>query len=337
MAPRGELHSMYKQEISNLPYLNILYAVHPDCQRNGYATEMTLGLIERFFKYSTAAVFVHCSLPDNIASAKSAGHCGFLEKGTNKYGVFRIIRKSTLQKLLGEELQSPVIQEPQTKEHQTLEKKVLEIVKDRKISVDLQEPRSLKKRPKTVEELRTWCALGYQCQEYEKGKKILMDQHPNVDTLHYSFHLFTYGIYKGLFPLVQYVLECHNNIWNRQNLKEELLFTHKTGNCTIITFLMKQDDTKLFSYLIKHPDFRSFCFETALLNDHGNTPYHTMAKYASRDFLKCFLEEKELVTICLDPSHIKGEDGMTPLELAKKSKRSQKIIDLIASTSVTTL
>lgn len=99
-APRGELHDFYVEDIRKNTYINIAYAVNPTCQNRGYATEMTLALIEILFPYTTAEVIQHTSVDTNIASAYSATKCGFLMKGVVGDENFRILRKSSQERLI---------------------------------------------------------------------------------------------------------------------------------------------------------------------------------------------------------------------------------------------
>lgn len=336
LAPLGDLHYTYAMDMHRVPYIDINYAVEQESQRQGFATEMTTGLIPLFFQYTTAVAFIHCSHPDNTGSAMSATRCGFLEKGINGDGnTFRILRKSIVQAELHDD--NPSIYGPDIADGLALEQNVFQLIHDSKICINLldtteKEARAwsppydyvspkVKKLPADIEEMRRWCAEGYHCAEFEEPEKL--------NEVHYTLKLFMFGVQNNKVPLVRYILEYHNNIWDRLHLSDELMFEYTDKvSCTLVTYLIRKDYIELFDFLIQNKSFIKYCFQDNLKNGVGNTPYHTMAKYASYDLIKRFQQERELLELCLSPQNFNGEDCRSPLSLAKRMHRSPEIIGL---------
>lgn len=324
------------------------YAVHPDHQRKGYATEMSLALIEVLFSHSNAEVILHTSYSSNIGSGKSADICCFKEKGIKHGEVFRILRKSSQLLPSMKNETTDVLTQPNTEGGLRLEKQVFDLIHSENISMNifnrsdldngpsmpycLGDPLSI--LPQNIEELRSWCAKGYQFKENESRRTNFLT-HPDrqMSTEHYSFRLFCYGIHKGCLPLVQYVLTYHNNIWHRSELRNELSFSESfafgSKIYTLITYLIVTDQTQIFDYLLTIKEFRDFSFGPGSKNGVGNTPFHTLAKYGSETMIERFLKEKDLVSLCLNPENIKGEGEMNPLQVAKKYERDNRIIGML--------
>lgn len=339
-APEGDLHNFYKKDIENNTYVNIAYAVSPQHQRQGYATEMSLAVVGMLFQQSSADVIMHNSDENNIGSIKSANTCCFLEKGMAHGEIFKILRKSSQLRLLEETI--PLL----TEEQLQLENLVFDLIKKNKITMNLLDRSNVHNRPggayclgrmhsilpKNIEELRGWCANGYQLAEDEKfDLETLTNPRKLLSTAHYSFRLFCFGVHNECLPLIRYVLEYHNNIWDRKDLSEDLSFSLLNNSYTMITYLIKRDSIPIFDYLIQNKDFRAYTFEAGLKNGMGNTPFHTMAKYGSLEMIQRFIREKELLDICLNSVNISGEDGKSPLQLAQSLARPIEIIDVLSS------
>lgn len=80
--PSGEdQDKFYANDVKKNIYINMAYAVDPIHQRQGFATEMSVTVMKKFFNDTTANFFIHTCLPDNMGSAKSAEKCGFEKKG----------------------------------------------------------------------------------------------------------------------------------------------------------------------------------------------------------------------------------------------------------------
>ncbi len=343
-APEGDMHQFYVDDIKKNPYVNISYAVSPEHQRQGYATEMSLALIEILFQHTNTEVAVHVSDKANIGSIRSANTCCFLDKGQIDGEDFRILRKSSQLRLLDGNQEPKAIAQPLFDEKSQLETMVFDVVKKMGISINLLDTsnlnnghggpccigRDLKKLPQDIEELRNWCAKGYHLGENESSlARILGNSQNNSRTEQYSFQLFLYGIQHGSLPLIQYVLQYHNNFWDRKNLSRELQFSLEQTRYTMITYLIKGGFFEIFDYIIKSKEFRNFTFGSGMKNAMGNTPFHTLAKYGSPAMIERFLREKDLVDLCLNVDNIKGEKGMNPLQIAESLAKSEGILNLL--------
>lgn len=342
-APEGDMHQFYVDDIKKNPYVNISYAVSPEHQRQGYATEMSLALIEILFQHTNTEVIVHISIEANVGSAKSANTCCFLEKGLVDGENFRILRKSSQLRLLDGSEQPKGISQLHTEKRQRLEILVFDLVKKNGIGINLLDTsnlnnghsgpccigRDIKKLPQDIEELHNWCAKGYQFGENEKSLAHMLWGNSQNGSLteQYSFQLFLHGIQYGGLPLIQYVLEYHNNFWDRKNLGRELQFSLENNCYTMITYLIKRNFLEIFDYVIKSEDFRDFTFGPGMKNAMGNTPFHTLAKYGSQEMIARFLEEKDLVDLCLNADNIKGEKGLNPLQIAESLEKPEEILN----------
>lgn len=339
-APEGELHEFYKNDMTNNTYVNVAYAVSPQHQRQGYATEMSLAVMGMFFQHSTADVIMHTSDENNIGSMKSADTCCFLSKGMADGEIFKILRKSSQLRLLEES--KPSLTEALLQ----LESLVFDLIKENDITMNLLDTSNVNNRPgmayclgsshsklpQNLEELRNWCAKGYQLGENENfNSDTLTNPRKLLSTAHYSFRLFCYGIHNDYLPLIRYVLEYYNNIWERKDLSDELIFSLHDNSYTMITYLIKRDFISIFDYLIQNKDFRSYTFGSGIKNGMGNTPFHTLAKYGSLEMLQRFLREKELVNLCLNSENIAGENGMNPLQIAQSVERLVEIINVLSA------
>lgn len=94
-APSGDLYDFYVDDQSKNLYMNISYAIEPCHHNQGYATEMSLTLIQKLFQYTNADVILHGCHPENLGSAKSATKCGFTFKGIGSGEEFRLLRKTS--------------------------------------------------------------------------------------------------------------------------------------------------------------------------------------------------------------------------------------------------
>lgn len=350
IAPEGNLHKFYKDDIQKNAYVNIAYAVDPTHQRKGYATEMSVALMEVLFSHTNAEVILQKSIDSNIGSNKSAEICCFIHKGVSQGENFRILRKSSQLRLLegSENLQG--LGQPATEQGRLLEKTVFNLILENKIYVNLMDTSNLNNRPghaycigrivqklpKDIEEMRSWCANGYQLGEDEKPRsEILTNPRYRLSTEHYSFRLFCYGIHNGCLPLVQYVLTNHNNIWDRKDLREELSFSMENTSFTLITYLIKRDYLDMFDYLIRNREFQDYSFGVGIKNGVGNTPFHTLAKYGSQAMIERFLKEHDLVNLCMNSDNLRGENKMDPLQLAESLGRPEPILSLFRGLKVT--
>ncbi len=348
-APEGDLYEFYKKDIKKNIYVSIAYAVSPQHQRQGYATEMSLALIGTLFQHSNAEVIVHSSIEGNIGSERSAKTCCFIHKGISHDENFKILRKSSQLRLLEEREPPKEIEPPQTEEGRLLENLVFDLIQQNNIAIKIDEKIDNTKKssftnsklnsflPKDIEELRTWCAKGYLFGENEiYAKGFCTKNYPKECTQHYSFQLFCDGIINGRLPFVRYVLEYHNNIWSRNSLDDLLVFSFANtsgpssySSFTMITYLIKKDFLEIFDYVIKNKEFRDFTFGATIKNGMGNTPFHTLAKYGSEAMIKRFLMETDLVVLCLNADNIKGENGKNPLQIAESLGRSEGILNLL--------
>lgn len=340
VAPQGDLHDFYVDDIRKHTYVSIGYAVDPQHQNQGFATEMSLGLIETFFQHTSAEVILHCSFEENIGSKRSADKCGFIMKGKNDQGDFRVLRKASQLSALKDQPNLIISKQLKVQDFDQLEDDVLALIIEHKISMNILEtdpdktnsegePQSIEKYPENREELYRWCAEGYQYGQNEAPNlKFLTNPEWMLSTEHYSFRLFCFGVQGACLPLIRYVMECHNNIWDRVDLETELKFPIDYTTFNLMTYLIKADYIDIFDYLVGYEEFKTFAFGTILKNYMGNTPLHTLAKYGSKSMIECFLAKKELMDLCLQPDNIRGERGMTPLEISQKMQRSPEIIDL---------
>ena len=340
VAPQGDLHDFYVSDIKKHTYINIAYAVDPQYQNQGFATEMSLGLIETFFQHTSAEVIVHCSFEGNIGSRRSADKCGFIIKGKNDQEDFRVLRKASQLSALKGQPNLIIREQLKVQDFDQLEDDVLTLITEHKIFMNILETdadktnsegqaQSVEKCPKNRGELYRWCAEGYQYGQNEApDPKFLTNPDWMVSTEHYSFRLFCFGVQGAFLPLIRYVMECHNNIWDRVDLEIELKFIIDYNTFNLMTYLIKADCINIFDYLVRYKEFKTFAFGTILKNYMGNTPLHTLEKYGSKSMIECFLAKSDLLDLCLQPDNIHGERGMTPLEISQKMQRSPEIIDL---------